>query len=620
MKRTASVAFSRITSIGAAVEPIAQRTRSKNQYLQDPFMAPVQSQVRMSCWVSATHTRNFMLNDHLSDVLKARAGEHHGHISKDSFNNYIMNTGTVFEKELVEFIRCQLTPIVSVSDRITDDSVAKTIELMNAGVPVIHSAPVVNETNHTRGIIDLLVRSDYVDKIMVTPPEIVQCGSPNLCGSPSYHYIVIDIKFSTLPLAADGIHLLNSSNYPAYKAQCLIYTQAVGLIQGYTSDTACILGRRWKRTQKGVTSRSDLCLERLGVIDYAGYDKRYVEQTEDALQWVRDVRKFGKTWSLNPPSRPELYPNMCIDSEQYNTEKGQIADLLGEITSVWYCGVKNRKKAIEQGVTSWRDERCTSAIMGINGTRAPTIDAILNINRQNVVQLLPHRVTNNAHKWKKISNDMYVDFETLSDIFSSFTDLPRQQCTEMIFMIGVWYQNNSDIESAPWSYTNFVCNSATYDEEFRIMNEFGQFVKEQNNPRLWYWYADQRFWKSAENRQFDIACDDDDEKRNDVVSDWKDMRWCDMYDIFKQEPIVIKGCFKFGLKPIAKAMAGHGMITTKMESECDSGMMAMVKAWQCYNAEEDPANCDIMRDIAKYNTFDVKVMWDIMQYLRANHK
>ena len=67
-----------------------------------------------------------------------------------------------------------------------------------------------------------------------------------------YHYVVIDIKFSTLPLRADGKHLLNSDKYPAYKAQCLIYRDAVGLIQGYTSQYAFILGRRWKYTQKDV--------------------------------------------------------------------------------------------------------------------------------------------------------------------------------------------------------------------------------------------------------------------------------------------------------------------------------------------------------------------------------
>ena len=43
-------------------------------------------------------------------------------------------------------------------------------------------------------------------------------------------------------------HILNSQKYSAYKAQCLVYTEAVGLIQGYTAPIAFILGRRNKNT------------------------------------------------------------------------------------------------------------------------------------------------------------------------------------------------------------------------------------------------------------------------------------------------------------------------------------------------------------------------------------
>jgi len=45
----------------------------------------------------------------------------------------------------------------------------------------------------------------------------------------------------------------------------------------------------------------------------------------------------------------------------------------------------------------------------------------------------------------------------------------------------------------------------------------------------------------------------------------------------------------------------------------------MVKAWQCYNKNKNPDSCLIMKDIEKYNTFDCKVLWDILEYLRKNH-
>ena len=36
---------------------------------------------------------------------------------------------------------------------------------MKQGIPIIHSAPIYNRKNNTYGIIDLLVRSDYINKL-----------------------------------------------------------------------------------------------------------------------------------------------------------------------------------------------------------------------------------------------------------------------------------------------------------------------------------------------------------------------------------------------------------------------------------------------------------------------
>ena len=60
------------------------------------------------------------------------------------------------------------------------------------------------------------------------------------------------------------------------------------------------------------------------------------------------------------------------------------------------------------------------------------------------------------------------------------------------------------------------------------------------------------------------------------------------------------------------------MINTYLESETKNGMMAMVKAWNCYNLK-DPVNSSIMKDIIKYNEFDCRVIYDIVKYIRNNH-
>ena len=596
------------------LDHVSSCTRSKKPKLCKPLST------YNPTYISATRVRNFMLNDTLVDWLHEhkKVGNHFtssNSFTGNGFDSFIINKGVEFEKELIKYIFTNKSPVVYVSDKITDESVQKTIDLMKTGTPIIHSAPVRNEKNNTHGIIDLLVRSDYLHKIIDECPLTIEeqtISSPLL--KQDYHYVVIDVKFSTLPLRADGKHLLNSDKYPAYKAQCLIYRDAVGLIQGYTSQYAFILGRRWKYTQKDVKHTNFTCLNKLGVIDYNTIDEEYVEKTSNALKWLRDNKKHGHKWSVTPPTRKELYPNMCRDSGKWQKHKDEIAENIGEISSIWYCGVKNRNIGLSKGIKSWKDARCNSKNIGINGKRGTIVDEILDINRQDVELIRPSKIINNLFDWKNgCGNEVFVDFETLPDIFSSFEDLPVQNQTDIIFMIGVyWKKNNSSNE---WTYTNFTCNEATYEEEYRIMNEFNDFIKKQNYPKIWYWCADDRFWKKSEQRH--LNCKD---KKSNILNNWKVNNWVDMYQIFTTEPIVIKDCFNFGLKNIAKAMKKHKLINTELNSQCcNSGVSAMILAHNFYERKDKTTNDETMKQIIHYNRFDVEVLYDILNYLRSKH-
>lgn len=601
-----------------SLDCIASNTRSKKQKLCNDIA--LQEEQPVLDMVSASHLYNYMINDSLVDWLKlgnCRGVQKSLSIhSSYGFTEFIMNKGVEFETELIKYINQNKIPVVSVSEYITDESLLKTKNLMFSGTPLIHSAPVRNNLNYTQGVIDILIRSDFleklVDNICLSQDEIVT-SAPNL--KKPYHYVVIDIKFSTLPLRADGIHLLNSGSYPAYKSQCLVYTEAVGLIQGFTAPYSFIMGRRWKCNKKGSENYNKTCLNRLGKISYNSVDLDYKNRTKEAIQWVRDVRQFGHTWSINPPSRIELYPNMCVDSGKWNTEKEKISNMIGEITNIWYVGVKQRNIAIKKGIKTWRDNRCSSEKMNISGVRGHTIDAILNINRQNSDKIRPAVIKSTLYNWKTESNELYVDFETMSDIFSDFSSLPEQSKTDIIFMIGAGW-----CEKGHWKYKNFICSKPTHDEEYRIMNEFSQFVIDRGNPKIYYWHAESSFWNSAECRQFEFANQSGDtKKKNNITSSWKLKNWADLCKLFREEPIVIKDCFKYGLKAIAGAMRKHNMISTYNNSNCENGANAMIFAWKTYSESENPENSDVMKDIITYNEFDCKVLWEILTFLRINH-
>lgn len=537
-------------------------------------------------FVSGTDVRNYMLNDPLVDWLKLYKNDAR---SNNAFSSFVMNKGVEFEKEVVRQIET-IAPTVSISQQ----------QAIKDGIPIIHSVPFKNLTTRTHGVIDLLVRNDYLH-LFTDYKYVHDCKEP-------YHYIAIDIKFSTLGLRTDGIHLLNSGNYPAYKAQLWIYTQALQELQGYVPHVAFILGRRWTYTNKGETFFGMNCFEKLGVIDYTGVDVEYGMKTTKAIDWVRSVREQGVGWTLYPPSVPELYPNMCIDSGEWNIFKKELATQLGDITQIWYCGSAHRDTAFGKGIYSWRDKKCTSKTLGMNGARADTVDKMLLINRQTRDKLRPNKVENNLFDWKNKGVELFVDFETFCDVFAPL-NLPEQPKTDRIFMIGVWVEGK---------YKNFVATDCSPEAEYVLMNNFVDFVKTYNNPKLWYWHAESFLWTKSENNQLDRMVENGDTIRSDIIVDvWKNLKWCDLCRIFREEPIVIKGCFKFGLKEVANAMREHGFIKSEIKSKCHTGLDASVLAWEAYQ-KPNVLSSEILLDIAKYNEYDVRVLHEMIEWLREN--
>ena len=82
-----------------------------------------------------------------------------------TFNSFIQKKGIDFEKHIVNLIK-EKFPVSYVSEIYNIENVNKTIELIKKGVPIIHSAPLCNNKNKTYGVADLLVRNDYLNKII----------------------------------------------------------------------------------------------------------------------------------------------------------------------------------------------------------------------------------------------------------------------------------------------------------------------------------------------------------------------------------------------------------------------------------------------------------------------
>jgi hypothetical protein len=248
------------------------------------------------------------------------------------------------------------------------------------------------------------------------------------------------------------------------------------------------------------------------------------------------------------------------------------------------------------------------------------LQALLDVNQsEDGPPLRPHYISAGRDLWHSPpSLEFYVDFETVSDLYDGFSNIPAKGGHPLIFMIGCGH-----VEAGIWQYRCFTTGSLTEVDEATIIDEWRahmaavcqRLAPGLAQPRVIHWsHAEVSFLESAYNS---AMC-------RHPESQWSSVNWFDfLKNVIKEQPVVVRGALGFGLKAIARALHQHGLIETRWADGPLDGLGAMVGAWWC--AEEAAAlgramhELDLMHEIQDYNEIDCKVMMEIVRYLRANH-
>ena len=594
-------------------------------------------------WVSASDTKNFMMDDTFSDWVKySRCGSSRFNFKSkattlslservidDIVDSYIVDRGNLFEDIIIGEIKAKFKDdVVTISDVNREERYnngmkyyEQTVQAIKDSIPIIYQGVLYNFKNKTYGTPDLIIRSDYINKLVNTPtlPQPYEKICCNL--NPNYHYRVIDIKSSQLKLCSDSIHLTNGDNYKFYKMQVYVYTKALMEIGAYPlidgiDITGYILGSSWSYTKKRVKHVSKPIFkkyynpfDRLGCINYSNKDAWVTKSLDDALYWISDVRKNGHKWDVYPsPSRPEMFPNMKnkLCSGYAMKAKQEVASKIKELTSIFYVGVDNRNLAISSGITRWDDPRCNAKLLGFKdgGHINKIVDQILRVNREPDEYILPKTQIKTLPKSTSHVFDFFVDFETINKVMIPFDQTNIYD--DVVFMIGVVYRgSNNEIH-----HHTFVVDDLTKQSETEMFSRFNDYIRDvleiykKTSHRIFHYGNHEKTYSNRANTDY-----------LEFVSQDK---WFDLYsNVIYREPVAIKGALNLKLKSIGKAMFDLGYITTNWDSDetVDNGFSAMEQAVKYYIHKDQTVN---FSDIIKYNQIDCQVLMEITEYLRRH--
>ncbi len=614
-------------------------------------------------WVSASGVRTWCSGQTLLDWLDL-FGDANGFVRDEllpgyderfDFGRSLMRLGLLFEEHVVSYLerRVPVTRIAGEGARSLEAAQA-TATALQRGDPAIARGVLRDPQARTYGRVDLLVRSDV---LAAEWPEAL-AGDPEplpWAECAAAHHRVVEIKYSTLHLLKDGAL---AASHRADMLQAWSYNRALARIQGFEPPAAYILGRGWQRDGKPVvpsggsgvpsgrsgvpsgrswvpsgrsgvpsgrsSERGDSAWDRLGRVpaDRTIRGIPLADELAAYAAWTRRLRAHGADWRVLPsPSVDELWPDMGADGDApWHEAKRRIAGELADLTLLWQVGTIARARAHAVGITRWDDARLGPELLGVPVPYRATLAAMLDVNRATGgAAVRPARIAAVGDGWRTpAACEAYVDFETVPNLRDDFAGFPKQGGQSLIFQIGCGLMVDGS-----WWMAQFTARALTVAAEAEMLDRWLAHLRALAagagvalaDVRLFHWSA-------AETSMLVTAYDS--ARRRHPEREWPDLGWFDLLErVVRAEPVVVRGALGFGLKKVGKAMHALGLIETDWIDGVADGTGAMAGAWSTADEAEGTGapleDVDAMREVARYNEIDCRVMAEVLAHLRREH-
>lgn len=426
--------------------------------------------------------------------------------------------------------------VVATDDRLDSrdlDKFNETERLITEGCPVIFH-PVLRSQLKLLGVADIIMQNWVIAKLFNEPIK-------------GDEYSVIDIKFSTIECDKNW-NVIKTRQQAYYRGQVGFYSLMLSEMQNSRVSQGYLLGRKLKNSREVTNGAFD----KLGKIVVNEVE----EDIHEAIQSYRQMVQSGES------NRPR--PNCCNTVDYpWHGAKMQIAKETNEPSMLW-----NVRDSINELSKAKRE-----IVNQIVETQER--DNLIKIGKGDQLELPKGEI-------------VFVDFETVNDVWDTFEKLPIPSGTSMIFMIGLGV-----IDNGRWKFYNWCVNSLDKKEEQRIVREFLKTLPK--NATIVHWTNAEPMWFAR-------------------VSQTK-LKWFDLAGLFQSIPITVKGALNFKLKNVAKAFYNAGLISTCWSEENEVGGLGASSA--AINAQQEGSFKNRWIKLTRdYNEVDTKVLYEIFDLLK----
>lgn len=420
--------------------------------------------------------------------------------------------------------------------------------------------------------------------------EVIEEDLPN--------YIVIDILYNIISYNSDKTDLLNNGNMIYYKCKIAL---AIDCLQYSEKDFGFFLAKEYRH-------KNETLVKKKTIGKFPIY-KDYYNDIKEGIKWLKKLHKNYKEWSIYPqPSVLELYPNMNIKDSEWNLEKNKLANKIKEITLIWNISYEKRNSLIlENNITQWNNPFLYNHYDLKNNLPSEIKKQMIHINNQSEIDIYPRKIKNSRFlSYLNHTNKIILDIESIVylDENESYFEKIENKDKPKICIIGTIHQKDQNP-----IFKDFTISYLNNEEEKRIIIHWLQYLKNISIDDTIYIYH----WGNAEKLYIKYMK----EKYPDLL--FPSIELIDLCFYCKQEPIIIRDCFGYGLKEIANKLYEYNKIKTIWEEDL-SGLDAVYYLLE-YSKKSEENNIPIKRyeeikKIIEYNKIDCLVLYEIIQFLR----